>query len=245
MEQNAHPTDLLPAYALDILDSAERAEVEAHLESCPECRAEVAAYRNVSNLLAVAVPQLEPADGTRRRLLEETRRESTTAEEAGNGRWWQSPGRAIDRLLGSSVWRPVLAGLILLLVISNIYFIYRLQQSGERPPEGEQTINLGGTDAAPEADGVLLIREGEPTGTLIVHGLPWLEPERQYQLWLVNDDGRVSGAVFSVEAEGLTSIEVSAPEPLPSYYRFGITIEPAGGSPGPTGDGVLRSAVDN
>jgi anti-sigma-K factor RskA len=145
MEQNAHPTDLLPAYALDILEAAEQAEVEAHLESCPECRAEVAAYRNVSNLLA----------------------------------------------------------------------------------------------------GVLLIREGEPTGTLIVHGLPWLEPERQYQLWLVNDDGRVSGAVFSVEAEGFTSVEVSAPEPLPSYYRFGITIEPAGGSPGPTGDGVLRSSVDD
>jgi anti-sigma-K factor RskA len=137
-------------------------------------------------------------------------------------------------------WRPVVVGLILLLVVSNIYFLYRLQQIEEQPLPDQQTIRLGGTDAAPEANGIILVREDDPTGTLVVDGLPDLGPEQQYQLWLVRDEIRVSGAVFSVAEEGFTSIMVSAPEALPLYTRFGITIEPAGGSPGPTGDGVLR-----
>ncbi len=89
----------------------------------------------------------------------------------------------------------------------------------------------------------MLVRAGETTGTLVVNGLPVLGAEHQYQLWLVKDEVRVSGAVFSVAEEGITSIPIVAPEDLTLYTRCGITIEPAGGSPEPTGDGVLGWAV--
>jgi anti-sigma factor RsiW len=44
--------ELLGVYALDALDPDEAALVEAHLEECPRCRAEVARHHEVSGLLA-------------------------------------------------------------------------------------------------------------------------------------------------------------------------------------------------
>ena len=44
--------ELLGAYALDAVDDAERATVDAHLETCPRCRAEVDAHREVAAHLA-------------------------------------------------------------------------------------------------------------------------------------------------------------------------------------------------
>jgi anti-sigma-K factor RskA len=44
--------ELLGAYALDAVDDDERAAVEAHLATCPRCRAEVDAHREVAAHLA-------------------------------------------------------------------------------------------------------------------------------------------------------------------------------------------------
>jgi len=47
---------LLGAYALGDLDAGERAGLEAHLESCPECRAEAESLGAVAQLLPLADP---------------------------------------------------------------------------------------------------------------------------------------------------------------------------------------------
>ena len=80
-------------------------------------------------------------------------------------------------------------------------------------------------------------------GTLVVDSLAPLGQDQQYQLWLIQDGERTDGGVFSVNPEGYGSLWVETPQPLSSYSAFGITIEPAGGSPGPTGDKVLGSAL--
>ena len=57
--------ELLGAYALDALDADERQEVEAHLATCPRCRAEIAAHREVTALLGNSVgdgPAVAPDD---------------------------------------------------------------------------------------------------------------------------------------------------------------------------------------
>jgi anti-sigma-K factor RskA len=77
-------------------------------------------------------------------------------------------------------------------------------------------------------------------GTLIADHLEPLSPDQQYQLWLIENGDRLDGGVFDVGDDGYGSLTVRAPEPLDSY-AFGVTIEPAGGSPGPTGPRVLAS----
>jgi anti-sigma-K factor RskA len=96
---------------------------------------------------------------------------------------------------------------------------------------------------APEATGLLVISVDGEHGTLVVDGLASLEPSWQYQLWLIQDGQRTSGGVFSVSHEGYGSLWISSPQPLSSYSAFGVTIEPEGGSPGPTGDKVLGNTL--
>jgi len=98
---------------------------------------------------------------------------------------------------------------------------------------------LTGTEAAPGATGTIVISMAGESGTLVVDGLPSLDEAHQYQLWLIRDGQRTSGGVFSVNPEGYGSLWISFPANLTSYDAFGITIEPAGGSPGPTGDKVM------
>jgi anti-sigma-K factor RskA len=85
---------------------------------------------------------------------------------------------------------------------------------------------------------LVISRDGEH-GTLVVDKLPPLDEHQQYQLWLIDDGTRTSGGVFSVKEDGYASLWVGAPKALGSYKRFGITIEPEGGSPEPTGIRVL------
>ena len=76
-------------------------------------------------------------------------------------------------------------------------------------------------------------------GLLVVNKLTTLPDSQQYQLWLVKDGLRTDGGVFSVGKHGYFVMEIDSPERLTDYDSFGITIEPAGGSPGPTGERVL------
>ena len=105
-----------------------------------------------------------------------------------------------------------------------------------------RVIAMVGTGAAPASAGTLVVDSEGEYGTLVVEGLPALDQDHQYQVWLIRDGQRTSGGVFSVSPEGYGALMLSSPEPLSSYPAFGVTIEPEGGSPGPTGDKVLGSA---
>ena len=69
--------ELLAAHALDALDAATGREVEQHLPSCAECRAELEAWRETVAALAYAVTPIAPAPGTRARLLLALKAEAT------------------------------------------------------------------------------------------------------------------------------------------------------------------------
>lgn len=240
MQQEGHPTDLLPAYALACLDPEEQAQVEAHLGTCQECRLELAAYHAVAGHLGLAAPEVEAPAGLRQPLLDQARRPKTVAEGPAAARWWQLPGLALRQLLAGPLWRPVVVALILLLAAGNAYLWQRIRQLESQAPAYLRTVNLRGTDEAPDARGVIVIGRDGRSGALVVDGLPALGPEQQYQLWLVRDEERVSGAIFSVNDDGYAPVPIVTPEDLSTYTRIGITIEPAGGSPGPTGAAVLR-----
>ena len=100
-------------------------------------------------------------------------------------------------------------------------------------------MRLAGSEVAPEASGIIYNSADGRNGTVIVDRLPQLGPDQQYQLWLIQHGQRTSGAVFSVDADGYRGLQIASPIPLQDYSAFGITIEPAGGSPSPTGQRVL------
>jgi len=253
----AHVIDLIPSYALDCLSEEEALRVEAHLVGCDTCRDELKSYRHTAAQLALAAPCAEPPVQLRASILRSVQtalgRKSVGAPGFGLRllRWLQQSGPA---------W--ALASLVLVVVLVTGSLV--VWNQARSPQVGEfRIVALVGTDATPgasgvtpatasgvtpaTASGVLVITQDGSSGTLVVDGLPMLDASKQYQLWLVRDGQRASGGVFSVTpagnagvtSDGYGIMAVQSSRPLTDYSSFGITVEPAGGSPGPTGKKVL------
>lgn len=238
MLDDVHVIELLPAYALGSLDEEEAAQVADHLATCPWCRAELSSYEAVAGRLALAAPDVMPSARVKQQILGQLQTPRLESAPEPRQTWGQRVAGLFQR--AAPAWAVASLALVALLVISNLWWWQRADR--ERPTVttgGMQVVAMVGTEAAPEAVGTLVISEDGEYGTLVVDGLPALDPGHQYQLWLIRDGQRTSGGVFSVNPEGYGALWVASPEPLSSYPAFGITIEPAGGSPGPTGDKVL------
>lgn len=240
MLNDVHVIELLPAYALGSLDKEEAVLVAEHLATCPGCRAELLSYQAVADRLALAAPDAALPVELRQKVvggLQVPRMEPATGPRRT---WWQ---RVAGLFQGAApAWGITSLALVALLVLSNLWWWQQVDREGPTaPPGGMQVVVMVGTDATTDAVGTLVISEDGEYGTLVVGGLPSLDEEYRYQLWLIRDGQRTSGGVFSVNPEGYGALRVSSPEPLSSYPAFGITVEPAGGSPGPTGDKVLGS----
>ena len=100
---------------------------------------------------------------------------------------------------------------------------------------------LEGTIAAPEAKGMMFLSPTNTDALLVTFGLPPLSPDTIYQLWLIADGARVSGGTFSVNDRGYGMAAVAAPMPLQNYQAVGVTTEPRGGSPSPSGERMMAA----
>ena len=238
MSEEQHVLDLLPAYALGSLEADEGSRVEEHLLSCLLCRDESGDLQAFAAQLSLAAPAAAPSPDLKDRLMERVRATQTPARAAAS-----RPSRPLfERLL--PVWG--LASLLLIVVLAG--FNYSLWQRMDRlefstAPGGMRAVPLSATDAAPAATGFVLISADGEDGALVVDGLPPLGEDQEYQLWLLKDGERTSGAVFSTDEKSYGGTRIRAPLSLLEYSAVGITIEPAGGSPQPTGEQVLAGAL--
>lgn len=232
--------DLIPAYALDSLDAEEAKAVRQHLPGCSACQAELASYEGVVDVLPLAAPIAEPPAALKGRLMDRIQAQPAADVVTPTERpsWWQQAAVGLQQWLAGPRWRPALLLVILILAIGNVYF---WSEATQPSPTAWRRISLEGTEIAPEASGIIYISADGQNGAIIVDKMPLLGEDQQFQLWLIADGERSSGAVFSVPADGYQTVLVESPRPLRDYEAFGITIEPAGGSPGPTGDRVLGS----
>ncbi|MFF5793340.1 anti-sigma factor domain-containing protein [Paeniglutamicibacter sp. NPDC012692] len=71
-------------------------------------------------------------------------------------------------------------------------------------------------------------------------GLPTLPSDKGYELWLISDTGAVSaGMVTGTKTDGMVMVSGS----MEGVTHFGITVEPASGSPAPTTDPIMVQAL--
>jgi len=240
MLDDTHVLDLLPAYALGSLDTDEADRVKEHLLSCWICRAESSTFQDVAEQLSFAVPAVAPSPGLKDRLLQRVQavRPQPRLPAQATRRPW------LERLLPA--WGLASLGLILALAAFNLSLWQRLNQlefitsSG-----GMRALPLSAMDAASEATGFIIVSGDGDNGALVVDGLPPLDADRQYQLWLIREGERTSGAVFSTDEDNYGGTRVRVAGSLLEYSAADITIEPTGGSSQPTGISVLGGSLFN
>ena len=239
MSDDAHVIDSLPAYALGSLDVEEGSQVEAHLLSCWVCRDELNSFQAVADQLSLAAPVASPSPDLKERLIQRvrTRRAAERAPVPERRPW-------LERLLPA--WGLASLLLIIGLVGSNVFLWQRLNQLPTGiTSEGMRAVPLSAPVAGSIATGFVLISPDGEDGALVVDGLPPLGENQQYQLWLIRDGKRTSGAVFSTDEKHYGGTRIRAPGSLLQYSAVDITIEPTGGSSQPTGDLVLGGPLLN
>jgi anti-sigma-K factor RskA len=232
MVKTMHPLNLLPGYAIGALSESEKAEITAHLHTCNTCRKVLAEYETTVTKLSLATPIQKAPARIKTNLMSQVRRQSSSSKVALSNHWWKAlfanPAYAAASLLA-----------ILALAASNIWLWNKLQQKAEPPAPVTETIQLENTGKVASGLAMLVISDDGLHATLIVEQLTQLTPEQQYQLWLIEDGQLLSAGVFTVSRDGYYALPISSQIAFDSYSAFGVSVEPFGGSPAPTGDIVF------
>ena len=245
--ENIEP--LLAAYALSEQDDAIRAPIEAHLATCPRCRQTLAAYHSLARLLPLGTADEVPAPDLRERVL-------NAVEVAAQSKALQNkPARARrffpPWLSFAHLGQAIGAALLIALLVGNVTLQQRL--TAQQTTQQQQAAALAAllqdsqleqrplTADAPtsKSRGTLFIAHNRQVAALTVEGLPTLPTNKVYQLWLVKQKQRTNGGTFTVDAAGRGTLLVQAPQPLDTYDAVGVTMEPRGGSIGPTTPRVI------
>jgi anti-sigma-K factor RskA len=226
--------ELLPSYALGAVDFPERAQIEAALAASPDLQAELAALQLVVDQLGTAVPQIKPPADLGKRLMEKASRSGKISGRDPSVRWrYYALAAAVVLIIffGVAVW----SGLNEAKQPDRISRILANEQS--------VWINLAGSQGFEDIDGALVIDPTQEWAVLQVKNLQILEPEKTYQLWLVRDEERRSGLLFRPDVTD-PMLLIDLPEDFETFQAVGVTIEPEGGSPGPTSDPVFVAVLN-
>jgi anti-sigma-K factor RskA len=240
MSDEAHVLDLLPAYALNSLETEEVRLVEEHLSTCLICRDEAKAFQATADQWSFAAPAAMPSPDLKDRLMQRvqpTRPQPFPSVQTSWRSW-------LERLLPA--WSLASLFLIFALAGFNLLLWQRFNQLETVTSPGRmRAVALTAAEPNSPATGFVLISADGDSGALVVDGLPQLDENHQYQLWLIRDGQRTSGAVFSTDEKTYGGTRIRAPRSLLDYSSVGITIEPTGGSPQPTGARVLGGPLFN
>lgn len=233
MESNEHVTELLPEYALGVLGEPDTLRVIEHLQDCDLCSRELEAYQPVMAGLGGSAQHFEPPVDLRSRIL-------AMAAQSEQVHLPKRQPQQVSFLSKLFTLRLVGALAVFLLVAGSLFVWSRLNAPGTQAGlNGFRAVAMVGTEDSPAAIGTVIISQDGRYGTLVVDDLEPLDDQHQYQFWLIEGGQRTSGGVFSVSRSGYAALEVWSEKPLDSFDAFGITIEPVGGSPQPTGMKVL------
>ncbi len=99
---------------------------------------------------------------------------------------------------------------------------------------------LWGTIWEANARGMLMVSRSGSRALLLALDLQPLPSDKVYQVWLVKDGRRYNGGYFTVDSSGYGQTLIFPYPSIAEFDAIGITIEPVGGSSGPTGTRVLR-----
>lgn len=272
--QHSELQEQIPLYALGGMTEDESARLAEHLAVCPGCRALLSEYQFVTDELLLQVPALtapaavgvnlsklaqadaagqvgslrrnptaspRPASSNHRGVPEIASRNSVSRP-----RFWNQP-IALPR------WSFALGLLAVLLLLGAAgVFAFQLQNRTSTPQQVLQLltspnikyVELTSGMGTPGNNGYLCVSPNNTTGLLWLYSLPALDQQHVYQVWLLDDKGRINGGTFRPDTSGRAIAVIQAPRPLTDYNDIGITIEPVMGSQWPTTPRIVGGKLD-
>jgi anti-sigma-K factor RskA len=239
MQDHGEMKTLVASYVIGALPPEEVARIRSHILTCDECMVEAESLAATSSNLALAVTAETVPEGFADRVM------ARVAEPEAAG----EPQPRAARRWSLTAALSVAALLVLMAVFAAGWLDARSDLARNQRVVDVVLDSRGGIDLAGSGDAVGKVVASEEGGSVFVaQGLDAAPEGHIYQLWLMagscadptSASCQVHGVgTFDSEA-GISVLRTS--RPLKGYERAAVTIEPAGGSAGPTTEPVLISA---
>ncbi|HEV2667821.1 MAG TPA: anti-sigma factor [Blastocatellia bacterium] len=99
-------------------------------------------------------------------------------------------------------------------------------------------------DEVPQANAKVLWDTKEQQWVIYIFDLPAPPSDKDYQLWYVTANAKISAKTFSTDEQGRAFLKLTLPpEALTGLAATAVTLEPKGGSPQPTGKFYLKASI--
>lgn len=229
------------AYAVDALDDLERAQFERHLAGCAECRAEVDSLREAAALLPETTAAA-PSDALRERVLA-----GIATVRPLPPLTVEPPARRRPRFRPAAL---VAAAAAVVAVGAGAVIWQPWDDETSQAPQLSAADRVRQAEDAeryvqefPDGSTAVLTRSKSLNEAVIETSDMAPPPEgKVYELWLDHEGvGMVPAGLMPNEADAVVVLEG---DPA-TAQGAGITIEPAGGSPEPTGETVALIPFEN
>ncbi len=220
-------------YALGALEDDERAAFEQHLATCAECAAEVRGFEETAARLGDAVA-VTPPPALRDAVLAAAAR---TPQERPTVTALRGRRRPLRQALAAAAVAAVAVGAL----------GYGLDQHRDaeqaRAQQDQVSSVLAASDAVLASTAVqgggtvkVVVSPAQDRAVMVLSGLPELGDDRDYQMWTQQGDAMVSAGVVPRDEQGAVGTHVM--DGLDGVSAVALTVEPAGGSDGPSSDPI-------
>jgi anti-sigma-K factor RskA len=259
MSAHEQYADDLALHALGALQGEERAALEKHLETCPECRLELDQLRGDMALMAMATTGPKPPQRSRQRLLDAIAKEprASRAQPVRGSRfnWWAALG-----------WAAAVAMFVVVVQLRRENSFLHDSMNSLASLTGQQTVEMANMKrtiealTSPDSQAIVLVAAKtppQPQGkafylrnksslVFLASNLAPLPPDKIYELWLFPPTGPpIPAGLFKPDAKG--NATVVNPPGLPAGVEakaFAVTLEPAAGAhDSPRGTGVMQGGA--
>ncbi|SRR6266545_522181 len=247
--------EIAPLYVIGELDEKTAQEVEASLNSAtPQQLRVIARWRDVAALLPQALPLQSPPDYLRERLLNRIAEEAQqtpieiAVEESSLEKMAELDERNVlpfvqPRRAGSRTARWLLIAATALLAFTAGYLFKRRDPVDDIVSPSTRIISMVG-DEAPQANAKVIWDTKAQQWAIYIFDLPAPPSDKDYQLWYVTQNAKISAAVFRTNEQGRSVLKLTLPpEALVGLAATAVTLEPRGGSPQPTGKFYLKASI--
>jgi len=238
------------AMALGALPDDEAAAVQAHLQTCESCTAELAGFRETVAMLAAVSAEVPPTS-LRRTVMAQIAvtaqlpplmtPTAAPAEPPTDAVVTEPPTDLPDNVVPLRRWyrRPaaLVAAAVAALVIGGgaVIGINQLDQGDQTAQTPEQCVAAAAdrqTTAPAAGQGSVVYAPSCGAVTVDVSGLPDLPDDQTYQLWALAGTQPRSLDLLPDASAGESQLVTKPTQPGEDLVA--ITVEPAGGSPTPT-----------
>jgi hypothetical protein len=261
-----HVQELLPGYALGVLDPDETELVARHVQGCPLCRGELARYQQVRQLLPYAVPPQPVPLRVRTGVLAAIDVVGTSNDEqmivlpappADRRPWLRRHPRALA-LASIAAMVTLMLGAMLALGERNNQLEEQIAQVEEERDQAERvlmqyptpvnptsTIEFITMTAGGDAQGRLFVDHGLNEAMVLVKYLPQPAEDEFYVVWLLiyGEAEYARAGTLEVDEQDRAQFTIDPVDALARYAAVIITAESDPDPSAPRGPELMTAAM--